>query len=96
MSQVCTDCGEEKVFRPAGIKKNGEPYQAFWSCPNWKEHKRFGNPSAEPAIINTKPQNGTTVQSKADDPILLLSDEIKAINERLDALGKYLKGKLGE
>lgn len=30
----CKVCGTDCVLRPAGVSKQGRPYDAFWSCPN--------------------------------------------------------------
>lgn len=41
MSEICQLCGTEKIMHPAGIStKSGKPkpYDAFWACPNFKNH----------------------------------------------------------
>lgn len=36
---VCQECGYTKTWREAGVTKAGKPYEAFWACPNYKNHK---------------------------------------------------------
>lgn len=35
---ACQVCGATKVWREAGVNRQGQPYEAFWSCPNYKNH----------------------------------------------------------
>ena len=75
----CEICGAEKNYIKAGISKTtGNPYQAFWGCPN-KCKKQ--NP--------TMPQNTSTT---SNIPISNLMDKKEeAIREAQDRKAEYIK-----
>lgn len=48
MQESCLICGAFKVLKPAGIsKKTGLPFDAFLSCPNYRNHPAKGQPIPE-------------------------------------------------
>ena len=85
---MCEVCGEEKKLIPAGVsKKTGKPYDSFLSCPN----RCKSSPNAFKGARTGYYQRNDTPQV---DPIALVMDEIKALNDRIDAMAKYLIEKL--
>jgi len=81
----CEQCGSEVKFIPAGIsRKTGKPYSEFYSC-----SKRCGWTWREGK--ETKPM--ATTESPRD---IILMEELKAINARLDKLIAYIVKKLGK
>jgi hypothetical protein len=65
---------------PAGVsKKTGRPYQAFYSCPN--------------KCASTSPTQNYKYNVAGDKDLIIL-DEIKAINDRLDKLIAYVVQRL--
>lgn len=86
---ICEQCGKVKVWKEAGVGRNGKPHDAFWSCPNWQSHK---NGASKPTTVPPM-----AVPNSLRDQFLL--EEVQAMrkemNERLDAMGQYLSKKLG-
>lgn len=85
----CELCGTVKVWKEGGISKAGKPFDAFWSCPKWKQHP--------PKAL----QAPTANENKMGGEILIM-EGINALNKRLDdmakflvALDTFLKSKLG-
>jgi len=79
MNKKCPICGEEMVLRPPGIsKKTGKPYQAFMSCPNYKNHP--------PKVQTSMPSAGNGNAIILDE----LQKGFKDLNERIDAMGQWL------
>jgi len=86
---LCPHCQAELIKKT----KEGREYYA---CPNWKPQNKgckgyFWSPDKEPQKL--KPQ---TVRPEQPDPMLLIFDELRAINERLTKLGEFLVEKFGE
>ncbi len=79
----CEQCGANVKFIPAGIsRKTGKPYSEFYSC-----EKRCGWTWREGK------ENKPVAETNRD---IILLEEIKAINTRLDKLIVYLIKKLGK
>ena len=88
MTQIpiqCPDCQAEVKFIPAGIsRKTGKPYSEFYSCA-----KRCGWTWREGK--ETRPV--ATTESPRD---IILMEELKAINVRLEKIWALLVKKLGK
>ena len=96
MNTNCKDCGLKLELVPAGIKKNGEPFNAFMGCPNWREHKKFGGGTTAKAQFRASPQppQAPTASLNAES-VQMIMDEISGLNKRLDDMAHFLVEKLG-
>ena len=75
---ICEFCGEEKYLKPAGVKKDGTPYDAFWSCKNWVSEK--GKTTKAQFKTSPQPQNGRA------DGFQVIGDTLFRIESKLDIL----------
>jgi hypothetical protein len=86
----CPNCGFTLKTIPAGVsKKTGKPYEAFQSCSNFqcKYTQRIGSQQNKEGLEKAVP-NG-------NDKILLVLDELRVTNKRLDGLADFLEEKFG-
>lgn len=82
----CPYCQSSVNHILAGVsKRTGKPYNEFWACEN-RDCKFTWHP-------NKKPQ---TRRPEQPDPMLLILDETRKINERLDKMADFLADKLGK
>ena len=96
MNNVCKDCGAVMELVAAGIKKNGEPYNAFMGCQNWREHKKFGGGSTAKAQFKTSPQPPqASTPSLNVESVQMIMDELLGLNKRLNDMANFLVDKLG-
>jgi len=73
---ICSNCETPMRLIPSGIsKKTGKSYDAFYSCPNNREC------GSKPISIGGKKPQGEG---------LLMMDELRETNKRLDSMADYL------
>jgi len=77
----CYACGTPMVLREKDSSK-------FWGCPNWKTCGGKTIPYGKP---ERKPQPQRPAQP---NPMMLILDEVRATNKRLDKMADYLLEKL--
>lgn len=82
MINQCKVCGTEKVLRPAGITKNGTPYESFYSCPNYRDPKH--RQAKEEYKKKKEPINGNAILS---DEIIGRLDKIE---KRFDDMSAWI------
>lgn len=63
----------------------------FWGCPNWKE---LGCKTVPFDYLNPK-RKSTSGFVKQDGSVIIM-EELKAINNRLDLMARFLKEHLGD
>ena len=67
----CKECGEKLNLIPAGIsKKTGNPYEAFYSCPNRHNQNykpELGSTATNPAIEAKKDEIRATLSVTSDE-----------------------------
>jgi hypothetical protein len=51
---ICDICGAAKKWREAGTRRDGTTFDAFWGCPNYKNHPPKGQ--AGPPAAQARPQ----------------------------------------
>ena len=85
MDIVCTQCGGKLKNIPAGVsKKTGKPYNAFIACENGCKQ------NSTPAYQNRNSGANNVSRNDLNTPLKIISDELGAINKRLDKLAKFL------
>jgi len=84
--ESCTICGETKVWKEGGTRKDGTQYDGFMACPNYRNHPK-------------QPDRGGFQPVKRTGEAIILEELVafrKEINERLDNMANYFatKGKV--
>jgi len=80
--KICPFCNSPIKEIPAGLsKRTGNSYKRFWACEN-RECKFVWHPKDAPQ----KPEQ--------PNPMMLILDEVRATNKRLDKMADYLLEKL--
>ena len=80
MNKLPPQCKTPECRATMVLKTKGE--DQFWGCPNWKG---FGCKTVPYDYLNTEKE-----EVKVDGDVMIM-DELKAINDRLDLMARYLQ-----
>ena len=88
IKQFCKVCGAEKVLTPAGVRKDGTTWDAFYGCPNFKDqiHKQA---KANKTLPNAPGSPRTNEDSK--DGFAIMSEEFIALKQKIEQLIKAIE-----
>ena len=94
---MCPNCQTPMSLRPAGIsKKTDKPYPAFWACPNNRSCGSKPITYVDPKGMQKAVVGIGKKETLDANPLLLICDELRTLNDRLDRLANYLIEKLGK